>query len=78
LIVLVPRYGIHGAALAILASTTIRLVAVMASFRPLLHMRCPRILLTWEDARLIAATLRRLVHRASERSGQVVPEEIAL
>jgi O-antigen/teichoic acid export membrane protein len=63
LIVLVPRYGIHGAALAILISTTIRLIAVMASFRPLLHMPCPRILLTREDARLIASTLRRLLHR---------------
>jgi O-antigen/teichoic acid export membrane protein len=49
LIVLVPRYGIHGAALAILLSTTIRLIAIMASFRPLLKMRCPSIFLNHND-----------------------------
>jgi O-antigen/teichoic acid export membrane protein len=86
LIVLVPRYGIHGAAIAILISTTIRLVAVMASFRPLLHMPCPRILLTREDARLMVATLRKLLQRGAEQplahaahvAPPIVPEKIAL
>jgi O-antigen/teichoic acid export membrane protein len=59
LIVLVPRYGIHGAAVALLISTTIRLVAVMTLFRPLLHMPCPRIVLTREDWRFMTSTLRR-------------------
>jgi O-antigen/teichoic acid export membrane protein len=57
LILLVPRYGIHGAALAILFSTVIRLLAVMFSFRPLLHMPCPSILLTREDWALMSATV---------------------
>jgi O-antigen/teichoic acid export membrane protein len=86
LIVLVPRYGIHGAALAILISTTLRLIAVMASFRPLLHMPCPRILLTREDARLILSTLRKLSRRtaaqpvshASATAAPIAPGKMAL
>jgi O-antigen/teichoic acid export membrane protein len=65
LIGLVPRYGIHGAALAILLSTTIRLVAVMALFRPLLHIPCPRILLTKDDWTFITLTLRKPWNRPS-------------
>ncbi len=67
LMVLVPRYGIHGAAFAILISTTVRLVAVMASFRPLLQIPCPRVLMTRDDWTLLASTLRRLWGRAAGR-----------
>jgi O-antigen/teichoic acid export membrane protein len=43
LLVFVPRFGVEGAALALLASTIVRLVAVCWSFRARLGVPCPSI-----------------------------------
>ena len=55
LLILVPRYGIVGAALALLASTTARLLFVIASFPLFLKMRVPNVLLQVEDIKFVAA-----------------------
>ena len=55
LLILVPRYGIVGAALALLASTTARLLFVIASFPLFLKMRVPNVLLQVEDIKFMAA-----------------------
>lgn len=51
LVLLVPLYGLVGAALALLASSTARFVAVLACFPLLLGERPPWLLLTLEDTR---------------------------
>jgi O-antigen/teichoic acid export membrane protein len=66
LIVLVPRYGIHGAAFAILSSTVIRLIAIIVAFRPLLHMPCPAILISREDWPLVLSIPHMIVSRFNQ------------
>jgi O-antigen/teichoic acid export membrane protein len=46
---LIPRYGIYGAALSLLASTCARLLFVCAGFRIFLKVDPPRILPAWQD-----------------------------
>lgn len=56
MLILVPRYGIMGAGIALLISTTVRFLFVLASFPLFLKMRVPRILPRWEDAFFMAKT----------------------
>lgn len=58
LLVLVPRYGLEGAGLALLISATIRFVLVLVSFPLVLKVRLPRLWLTSTDLALIIATFR--------------------
>jgi O-antigen/teichoic acid export membrane protein len=57
MLLLVPRFGIVGAAVALFLSTTIRLIFVLASFPLFLNMRVPQILPTWTDVRFLAGTI---------------------
>ncbi len=43
MLVLIPRFGVEGAAASLLLSTTARLLFVTVSFRSLLRVKCPRI-----------------------------------
>ncbi len=52
-LVLVPRYGLEGAGLALLISSSVRLVCVIASFPLFLKVRVPRFRPTWSDLRAI-------------------------
>jgi O-antigen/teichoic acid export membrane protein len=47
--VLLPHYGLIGAAMALLASTTIRLILVLCAFPLILHVPIPHLLLTRDD-----------------------------
>ena len=49
MLVLIPTYGLEGAGLALLASTTARLVSVLMSFPLVLKVRPPGLLITRED-----------------------------
>lgn len=49
LLVLVPRYGLEGAGLALLISASVRLVLVIVSFPLILKVRVPRLIPTWSD-----------------------------
>jgi O-antigen/teichoic acid export membrane protein len=46
---LIPRYGIYGAAMSLLVSTTARLIFVCAGFRIFLKISPPRLLPVWRD-----------------------------
>jgi O-antigen/teichoic acid export membrane protein len=67
MLILVPRLGIVGAGLALLVSTTARLIFVLASFPLFLKMRIPNVLPRVEDLRFMAVhaseTLQRLRNR---------------
>jgi O-antigen/teichoic acid export membrane protein len=52
---LIPHYGITGAGLALLISTTIRFTLTLLCFRPLLRSNPPRLLMTREDFSFAAA-----------------------
>jgi O-antigen/teichoic acid export membrane protein len=52
-LVLAPKFGILGAGLALLISTTTRLIFVLASFPVFLKMRVPQVLPTMADLRLM-------------------------
>ena len=54
MLVLVPRLGIVGAGLALLASTTARLIFVLVSFPLFLKMRIPNVLPKVEDLKFMA------------------------
>jgi O-antigen/teichoic acid export membrane protein len=56
MLILVPRYGIMGAGIALLISTTVRFLFVLASFPLFLKMRVPSILPQWEDAVFMTKT----------------------
>jgi O-antigen/teichoic acid export membrane protein len=68
MLVLVPRFGIVGASVALLGSTVVRLVFVLASFPLFLKMRVPNLLPQLEDlrfvVRIVEERLRRF-HRGS-------------
>ena len=57
MLVLVPRLGIVGAGLALLISTSARLIFVLASFPVFLKLQVPGILPKGEDIRFMAAAL---------------------
>lgn len=50
---LIPRYGIYGAAISLLASTVMRLILVCAGFRIFLKSTPPRLLPTSADVKLL-------------------------
>jgi O-antigen/teichoic acid export membrane protein len=53
---LIPRYGIYGAAIALLVSTSARLLFVCAGFRIFLKMAPPRLLPAWRDIQTLLGT----------------------
>ena len=61
---LVPRFGIQGAALALLLSTIARFLFVYLGFRFILHLRTPRLLPQISDLHLLTDAF----HRARGRS----------
>jgi O-antigen/teichoic acid export membrane protein len=67
MLILVPRLGIVGAGLALLASTTARLIFVLASFRLFLKMRIPNVLPKLEDLEFMAAHISETIQRFRNR-----------
>lgn len=63
MLLLIPRWGIEGAAASLLISTTCRFILIYASFGMVLKTRAPRLLLKRED---IAPLLSMLFRRTSE------------
>lgn len=49
MLILIPTYGLLGAGLALLSSTTARLVFVMVSYKLILKVQIPNLLITRED-----------------------------
>ncbi len=58
--VLIPRFGLTGAAVAVVISNAVRLVLVMASYPLVLRHAVPSIFLTRRDVRDISGRLRRV------------------
>ena len=50
---LIPRYGIYGAAISLLVSTSARLLFVCAGFRVFLKTAPPRLLPAWRDVQML-------------------------
>ena len=59
LLVLVPRYGLEGAGLALLISGVVRFAFIVASFPLILKKRPPRLLLTRADIGAVAEAFRK-------------------
>jgi O-antigen/teichoic acid export membrane protein len=57
MILLIPRYGIYGAAVSLLISTTARLLFVFCAFRLFLKTRPPNVLPALNDIRLLWSSL---------------------
>lgn len=62
LLLLVPRFGVEGAATALFLSTVVRLLAVVWSFRALLNLPCPAIIADRRDLSSIAHALKTARH----------------
>lgn len=60
---LIPRYGIYGAAVSLLVSTTARLVFVIAGFRIFLKISPPRLLPGWNDVRMLMGSAHSMLVR---------------
>ncbi|MBD5654923.1 MAG: oligosaccharide flippase family protein, partial [Candidatus Eremiobacteraeota bacterium] len=58
MLVLLPRYGLLGAALGLLLSTCVRFALVLLSFPAILKIRVPNLVLTSDDVRAFARALR--------------------
>ena len=58
---LIPRYGIYGAAISLLASTAARLVFVLAGFRIFLKISPPGLLPGWGDIRMLFGAVHLMV-----------------
>jgi O-antigen/teichoic acid export membrane protein len=58
LVVLVPRFGVLGAALALLGSTIVRLAFLLTCYPVVLHEPPPRLVMTYEDVRLLLSRMR--------------------
>jgi O-antigen/teichoic acid export membrane protein len=54
---LIPKYGIYGAAVSLLTSTTARLIFVCAGFKIFLKMKPPKLLPKLGDIRLLIGTV---------------------
>jgi O-antigen/teichoic acid export membrane protein len=57
LLLLLPRFGLIGAAFALVVSTTTRLVFILMSFPLVLKLRAPNLLPTADDARALLTAL---------------------
>jgi O-antigen/teichoic acid export membrane protein len=62
---LIPRYGIYGAAISLLTSTTVRLILVCAGFRVFLKTSPPKLLLRRCDFDLVLRTVSSLMPERS-------------
>ncbi len=60
MLLFIPRFGVVGAAAALLISTTVRLIFVSISFRKILKVDCPRIVAGRDDIEKIIATISSL------------------
>jgi O-antigen/teichoic acid export membrane protein len=60
MLVFIPRFGVEGAAGALLISTTVRLAFVLISFQKVLKVECPRILARGADVATMFASLKSL------------------
>jgi O-antigen/teichoic acid export membrane protein len=60
MLLLVPRWGIAGAAFALLASTCARFLLVLTSFRLILKVPAPKLIPQREDFRILRDELLRL------------------
>lgn len=58
---LIPRYGIYGAAISLLASTSVRLIFVCAGFKIFLKTSRPRLLPAWHDIQTVRGACQFLV-----------------
>lgn len=58
---LIPRYGIYGAAISLLTSTSVRLIFVCAGFRIFLKTSRPRLLPAWHDIQTLLGACQFLV-----------------
>jgi len=61
MILLVPRWGTEGAAVALLLSTTARFVFIIGSFGPFLGVRCPALVLTGSDLHFLSQKISRWI-----------------
>jgi len=57
MLVLIPRYGIYGAAVSLLFSTVARLLFVFAGFRLVLKVNPPNLLPDKSDLRMLRSVL---------------------
>jgi O-antigen/teichoic acid export membrane protein len=57
MLVLLPRFGLIGAAIALLVSTTCRLAFLLASFPMILKVPIPNLVPTSEDLRALISAL---------------------
>lgn len=60
MLLLIPRYGIYGAAVSLLASTVARLLFVCVGFRLFLKTETPRLLLNGQDLQKLVQTVASL------------------
>jgi O-antigen/teichoic acid export membrane protein len=60
MLVLIPRFGVEGAAGALLISTSVRLAFVLVSFQRVLKVECPRIVARRADVVTMFASLKAL------------------
>lgn len=60
MLLLVPRWGIAGAAFALLASTSVRFILILASFRLVLKVPAPSLIPQKEDFTILLSALFRL------------------
>jgi O-antigen/teichoic acid export membrane protein len=60
MLLLIPRWGIEGAAVALLASTCARFIFIYASFRLVLKVSAPSLLPRKEDFFILLNALKRL------------------
>ncbi len=60
MLLLIPRWGIAGAACALLASTCARLILIFVSFRLVLKVAAPSLVPQREDFAMLAGALRRI------------------
>lgn len=60
---LIPKYGIYGAAISLLASTSARLIFVCCGFRIFLKTSPPNLLPGWNDVRLLLGSVHNILAR---------------
>ena len=65
MLLLIPRYGMYGAAISLLVSTTVRLLFVFAGFRVFLKTSSPRLLPSLQDIQEFISTVRLLRREGS-------------
>ena len=74
MILLVPRYGIVGAGIALLVSTTSRFILVLLSFPFFLKMQVPAFLPKWQDVNYMTSTVFKYFHLFPNKNLQPAQE----